>query len=109
MGARRSRPLEVGALQEFGMIRALMAVVVGLLCSSVGPAHPKQVIVRTGHPIAVVASNETERGWWLLVGEHGRWSQWDGPYSTKSSRIGNIMNWWHPANPHKVFACAEAR
>ncbi len=90
------------------MTRVLIAVVVGFLFTSVALARPKQVIVRAGHPVAVVASNGAERGWWLLLNEHGRWTRWDGPYYAEYPCIDDTGD-WHRANPHKVFACVEAK
>lgn len=40
--------------------------------------------------------------------EHGRWVRWDGPHYTEFACIDDTGN-WHRANPHKVFACAEAK
>ncbi len=65
------------------MTRVLILVVVGLLCAPVALAQRKHVIDWVGSPIAVVASNGAERGWWLLVNERGRWIRWDGPYYTE--------------------------
>ncbi len=90
------------------MRRALLAVFVGLLFTSVAPAHPKPQIVRAGYPIAAGASNTGEADWWLLVNEHGRWTRWDGPYYDEFE-CDEDRGIWYRANPHKAFVCAEAQ